>query len=380
MPKVDAIVGQFLWAEVEYRDGESVEDDPVTALDERNDMPNADGDTNIETDFDSDEMLSKRSDNAVQKDPSGPDPSEFPARTINLEVAETTPSTGYVGVPVLTYDPAKAEALQDQRVNVGGPDGSMFVFAEDHDVGDSSYYDNVTDGPSPSLTAADAENDTLDKFGQLALMPVTHLDAEGEKNVYTVEVMDEDAASELGVITVIITVTDVNEPPSAPAQHFGPALPTNTVPEFQDADGDMATSTYRMVAENTAAGMDIGAPVEATDVDSGDTLTYTLGGADAASFAIDSETGQLMTSAALDYETMMEYMVTVTATDSEGETDMIYVTIMVTNEGLDNKYDTDDSGDISRDEVIMAIDDFLFGDGSTTRDDVIAVINLFLFS
>ena len=33
-----------------------------------------------------------------------------------------------------------------------------------------------------------------------------------------------------------------------------------------------------------------------------------------------------MTSAALDYETDMEYMVTVTATDSEGETDMIYVT------------------------------------------------------
>ena len=89
-----------------------------------------------------------------------------------------------------------------------------------------------------------------------------------------------------------------------------------------------------MVAENTAAGTAIGDPVEAMDADRGDTLTYELGGADAASFAIDSETGQLMTSAALDYETMMEYMVTVTATDSEGETDMIYVTIMVTNEGL----------------------------------------------
>ena len=124
----------------------------------------------------------------------------------------------------------------------------------------------------------------------------------------------------------------------------------------------------------------IGDPVEAMDADRGDTLSYELGGADAASFAIDSETGQLMTSAALDYETMMEYMVTVTATDSDGETDMIYVTVMVTNEGLDNAYDMDDSGDISRDEVITAINAFLFGDGSTTRDDVIAVINLFLFS
>ena len=31
--------GQFLWAMVDYRDGASVEDDPVTVLDERNDNP-----------------------------------------------------------------------------------------------------------------------------------------------------------------------------------------------------------------------------------------------------------------------------------------------------------------------------------------------------
>ena len=46
----------------------------------------------------------------------------------------------------------------------------------------------------------------------------------------------------------------------------------------------------RMVAENTAAGANIGGPVVATDVDSGDTLTYTLGGTDAASFDIESTT------------------------------------------------------------------------------------------
>ena len=38
------------------------------------------------------------------------------------------------------------------------------------------------------------------------------------------------------------------------------------------------------------------------DADAGDTLTYTLGGDDMASFAIDSTTGQLMTMAALDFE------------------------------------------------------------------------------
>ena len=50
----------------------------------------------------------------------------------------------------------------------------------------------------------------------------------------------------------------------------------------------------REVAENTAAGMNIGDPVMGTDAD-GDTLIYTLGGTDAASFDIDAATGQLMT-------------------------------------------------------------------------------------
>ena len=382
VPKGDATVGQYLWAEVDYRDGESVEDDPVTALDERNDAPtgavladdSTDDGTTIQTDYDSDEMLSKRTDNAVQKDPSGPDPSAFPGRTINLEVAETTPSTGYVGVPVLTYDRTKAEALQDPRVDVGGPDGSLFVFAEGHDLETdgvpftTSYYDG-------ELTQGGTDDpNTLDKFGQLALMPVTHLNAEGDKNVYTVEVMDADADRELGVITVIITVTDVNEAPSVSC----PALRPKPADKHRSGlRGDLYHQDRWLRTPPPV--WTIGDPVMAMDADRGDTLSYELGGADAASFAIDSDTGQLMTSAALDYETKMEYMVTVTATDSEGETDMIYVTIMVTNVGLDNAYDMDDSGDISRDEVIMAIDDFLFGDGSVTRDDVIAVINLFLF-
>ena len=56
---------------------------------------------------------------------------------------------------------------------------------------------------------------------------------------------------------------------------------------------------------------------------------------------------------------------------------MIYVTIMVTNVGLDNAYDKDDTGDISREEVIRAINDYLL-DGSIGRAEVIAVINLYL--
>ena len=87
-------------------------------------------------------------------------------------------------------------------------------------------------------------------------------------------------------------------------------------------------ATTRSVAENTVAGVDIGLPVAATDVIG--TVSYTLVGADAGSFEIVAATGQLQTSAALDYETKSRYEVTVTATDSTGSVD-IMVTIDVTN-------------------------------------------------
>ena len=56
-----------------------------------------------------------------------------------------------------------------------------------------------------------------------------------------------------------------------------------------------------------------------------------MGGTDAASFDIGSATGQLKTLAALDYETKATYEVMVTATDPDSASDMITVTITVTN-------------------------------------------------
>ena len=89
-----------------------------------------------------------------------------------------------------------------------------------------------------------------------------------------------------------------------------------------------SVSTTRSVAENTAAGTDIGAPVAATGVTG--TVTYTLGGTDAASFDVVAATGQLQTKAALDYETRSGYEVTVTATDADGSVTST-VAIEVTN-------------------------------------------------
>ena len=116
------------------------------------------------------------------------------------------------------------------------------------------------------------------------------------------------------------------------------ASPTNSAPKFPDQDlttpGDQSDSTSRTVAENTAAGTEIGSAVSAGDTD-GDLRLYTLGGPDADMFSIDRKTGQIKTKAKLDYEALPEdakyHMVTVTATDPSGATDTIMVTINVTD-------------------------------------------------
>ena len=105
----------------------------------------------------------------------------------------------------------------------------------------------------------------------------------------------------------------------------------NTAPVFSDSESNPITEASRSVVENTAAGENVGIPVAATD-NNGDTLTYALGGTDAASFDIDPLTGQLMTKESLDHETRDSYEVMVTATDPEGASDLITVTITVTNE------------------------------------------------
>ena len=109
------------------------------------------------------------------------------------------------------------------------------------------------------------------------------------------------------------------------------AVSANAVPVPNTAPSFAATeSGTRSVAENTAAGEDVGASVAARDADD-DAVSYMLGGADAASFEIDESSGQLRTKAALDYETRSSYEVTVTVSDGRGGTASVAVTIMVTD-------------------------------------------------
>ena len=126
----------------------------------------------------------------------------------------------------------------------------------------------------------------------------------------------------------------------------------NKAPVFPDQDAEMEgdqTDQERSVMENAPmiggnnAILDlriVGAPVLAVDVITmndgmtvDETLTYSLGGPDAASFTIDRGTAQISTKAdvPLDTETKDTYTVTVTATDPSRLSATITVTITVTN-------------------------------------------------
>ena len=174
-------------------------------------------------------------------------------------------------------------------------------------------------------------------------------------NIYMVTVKAS-YGGETEMVAVAVTVTDVEEE----------VEPSNVAPVFADA------TTTRSIAENTAAGTNIGAPVAATDSNSGDVLVYSLGGTDAASFGIDSSTGQLQTLAALDYEDETTYTVVVRATDPAGLYDTIEVTISVTDV-VDEAvpvtptdpvatYDTDGVEGISSAELSVAISEYIRGD------------------
>ena len=92
------------------------------------------------------------------------------------------------------------------------------------------------------------------------------------------------------------------------------ATPANAAPTF-----DEGSSTTRSVPENSAAGTNVGAAVEAMDTDTADTLTYSLGGDDASSFDFETSTGQIKTKSGVtyDFEGTNEYSVTVGVRDSK---------------------------------------------------------------
>ena len=102
---------------------------------------------------------------------------------------------------------------------------------------------------------------------------------------------------------------------------------TNHAPTFNEG-----SSTTRQLVENTAAGMNVGAPVTASDAD-GDQLVYSLEQPEQTAFRIDSSSGQLSTraGATYDYENQQQHTVTVRVDDGHEGSATIVVTVSITD-------------------------------------------------
>ena len=145
------------------------------------------------------------------------------------------------------------------------------------------------------------------------------------------------ATDEGNYLRATASYTDNHGPgKSAEAVSANPVLAVpNEPPAFPTTE-----TGARRVAEGTPSAADIGPPVAAVDPDPGDGLTYTLGGDDAGLFDLTPGTGQLLTKAALDYESRSTYSVTVAVHDgkdlsgqpSTAIDDSIGVSITLTNE------------------------------------------------
>ena len=175
--------------------------------------------------------------------------------------------------------------------------------------------DGITDGLQNRLTF------TVDNWGTAQTVTVrANEDADTATDSATLTHAISEASpiaapyASLAALTLSVTVNDNDM--------------ANRAPAFAS---DTAT---RSLPENTAAGTDIGEALAATDADAGDTLTYSLGGLDAASFDIVGTSGQLRTKSGVtyDFETKPSYTVTVEVSDGT-DTDVITVTIGLTDVG-----------------------------------------------
>jgi gliding motility-associated-like protein len=222
--------------------------------------------------------------------------------TVNYTITATNSGGSTTASVTLIYNTAPTNILLSTNVvtenaTLGTTVGTLS--ATDVDAGDTHTYTLVSGTGS-------TDNASFTIFGS-TLRTAAVFDFE-TKSSYSVRVRVTDAGGLTFEKVLIISVTDVNE------------APTNI------------SASASSVAENAASGTSV-ATFSATDIDAGDTFTYTLvsgtGDTDNASFAITGST--LTTAAVFDFETKSSYSVRVRVTDAAGLTFEKVFTISVTD-------------------------------------------------
>ena len=197
-----------------------------------------------------------------------------------------------ITLSITATDAAGSEYTKEFTLLVGSIQISSTSFTENSAgavVGDLSITDpDFTANITYTLSGDDAANFEVVN-GQLKLKDGVSADFE-TKSSYSVTITAADDASHEATLTYTINVTDENEVPTA-------------------------VSLSASAINENAAGAVVG-DLATTDVDAGDTHTYTLSGADADSFEVVNGQLKLKDSVSANYEGQSTYAVTVTTTDS----------------------------------------------------------------
>ena len=210
------------------------------------------------------------------------------------------------GTPGLTYDElltitvndlnetptdiALSNSAVDENVDTTGGYSVGTLTATDVDAGDTHTYTIVGGADAALFTIGGAGSDEL-----ILDDGILDFETQGSYQV-TVRVTDSGTPGLTYDELLTITVNDLNEAPT------DIALSNSAVDENIDTTGGYCVGT-----------------LTATDVDAGDTQTYTIvGGADAALFTIGGAGSDelILDDGVLDFETQSSYQVTVRVTDS----------------------------------------------------------------
>ncbi len=294
----------------------------------------------------------------------------LPDSVDDIVIPEDTPERRNVGSPILATDDEGDDPVYTlsgaSEFEIGRTTGQIQVAGGatfDYDQGQRSYALTVTadDGFGGTDTVAVTVN-----IEDVNEAPVAANDARSvaEDESITIDVLANDSDPEndtlslvsalprsprWGTATVDTSTNHISYTPRANyhgadsfiyrAQDDGSprlsstAIVSITVNAVNDAPEFASAMVERSIAESAEEGDSVGAPVTATDIDTGDTLTYRLAGVDASSFDIDGA-GQITVGAGVSFEiaTKDTYEVTVTVDDGSGEsnaTASVAVTITV---------------------------------------------------
>jgi gliding motility-associated-like protein len=222
--------------------------------------------------------------------------------TVNYTITATNSGGSTTATVTLIFNTAPTDlALNTTSVAENEASGTAVgtLSATDADAGDTFTYSLVSGTGSTDNASFTIDGSTL--------KTAAVFDFE-TKTSYSVRVRVTDAGGLSFEKALTISVTNVNE------------APTNI------------SASASSVAENEASGTSV-ATMSATDVDAGDTFTYSLvagtGDADNASFTIDGAT--LKTAGVFDFETKSSYSVRVRVTDAAGLSFEKEFTITVTD-------------------------------------------------